>query len=171
MPVLVAKDRKSKLIRARVVPQKGANAYAIKIVGGILESLRYKRILLKRDQEPAIMALKSAAVKLVQLAIGKEILFEESPVGASAANGLAENAVKETKGVIRSLRLAFDELHGIKLDVQSPVLPWMVRHAGSMISRARRGQDGGTAWELRRGKPYSKRLPAFGEKVMYLKAG
>ena len=35
MPVLVAKDRKSKVIRARVVPQKGANAYAIRILGGI----------------------------------------------------------------------------------------------------------------------------------------
>ena len=37
MPVLVAKDRKSKVIRARVIPQKGANAYVVRLLGGILE--------------------------------------------------------------------------------------------------------------------------------------
>ena len=136
-----------------------------------LAMIPWKGFTLKSDQEPAILALKAAAVKIVQNATGKEIVMEESPVGDSQSNGLAENAVKEVKGIVRSMRWAFDELHGVKLDVSSSVLPWMVRYAGAMLSRTRRGADGRTAFELRKGKPYMKKLPPFGEKVMYLKAG
>jgi hypothetical protein len=72
---------------------------------------------------------------------------------------------------VRSLRWALEELHGAKVENSSLVLPWLVRHAGSMISRARRGADGRTAFELRKGKNYRRRLPPFGEKVMYFEAG
>ena len=58
MPILVAKDRKTKVIRARVVPHKGVDAYAVKILGGIVGSLGYKRVIIKSDREPAIMSLK-----------------------------------------------------------------------------------------------------------------
>ena len=58
MPILVAKDRRSKVIRARVVPEKGKRWYAIKILGGVVGSLGYRRIILKSDQEPAIKSLK-----------------------------------------------------------------------------------------------------------------
>ena len=171
-PILVLRSGRDRWTSAEVYPSKGVqNVWCAKRLAAELGQVPWTRFTLKSDQEPAIMALKTAAARLVQAATGKEVVLEESPVSDSSANGLAENAVKEVKGVIRSLRWAFDELHGIKLDVQSPVLPWMVRHAGSMMSRARRGRDGRTAFELRKGRPYRRRLPAFGEKVMYLKAG
>ena len=56
MPILVAKDRKKKVIRARVIPQKGKHWYGIKIASGIVDSLGYKEVVLKSDQEPAIMS-------------------------------------------------------------------------------------------------------------------
>jgi hypothetical protein len=40
-----------------------------------------------------------------------------------------------------------------------------------MISRAQRGLDGRTAFELRRGKPYRKPLPSITEAAMYLPTG
>ena len=52
-----------------------------------------------------------------------------------------------------------------------PGVPWLMRQASSMISRSRRGLIGRTAFELRTGKPYRKRLPPFAEKVMYWRAG
>ncbi len=69
---------------------------------------------------------------------------------------------------MRSLRWALEELHGVKIEVSFPVLPWLARHAGSMISRTRRGTDGRTAFELQEGKTYRK---PFGKMVMYLAAG
>ena len=46
-----------------------------------------------------------------------------------------------------------------------PVLSWLSRHAGNILTRFRVGHDGGTAWELLRGKPYRRQLILFGEKV------
>ncbi len=60
----------------------------------------------------------------------------------------------------------------MKIENSSPVLPWLVRHAGSMISRVRRGADGRTAFELRKGKTYRRRLSPLGAKItFYLEAG
>lgn len=46
---------KTKVIRARVAPQKGKHWYAIKICAGTLTSLGYRRMILSSDHEPAIM--------------------------------------------------------------------------------------------------------------------
>ena len=58
IPILVAKDRKKRVIRARVIPQKGAHWYGIKVGSTIVDSLGYKRVVLKSDQEPAILSMK-----------------------------------------------------------------------------------------------------------------
>jgi hypothetical protein len=153
-PILVAKCGRDRWISADVYPTKGVQtAWCVKRLAEELALAPWRGFTLKSDQEPAIIALKTAAVKIVQGATGKEIVMEESPVGDSQSNGLAENAVKEIKGIVRSMRWAYDEMHGVKLSVSSPVLPWMVRYAGAMLSRTRRGADGRTAYELRRGKP------------------
>ena len=49
MPILVMKDRRSKVLWARVVPAKGINAHAVKQLGKQIEMLGYKRILFKSD--------------------------------------------------------------------------------------------------------------------------
>jgi len=36
MPIMVAKDRKTRIIRARVVPQKGNHGYSIKALSGVI---------------------------------------------------------------------------------------------------------------------------------------
>ena len=83
--------------------------------------------------------------------------MEDSLVGESQAHGLAEGAVKEVKGAIGSLQWAAEQVHRVKLDSASRIVPWCVRHAGSMMSRARLGLAGRTACELRKGKLHRKR--------------
>ena len=119
----------------------------------------WKRSTLKSDQGPAILAMKTAASGLVQAdeeavgeraATGKTVVTEGPLVRESQANGLTEGAVKESKGFIRSLRWAVEQLHGVVLDSATLVVQWLMRHAGSMTWR---------------------RLPPFAEKAMCLKAG
>ena len=50
MPIMVIKDRKTRMVRARVVPQKGNHAYGIKVLSGVLESLGHSKVILKSDQ-------------------------------------------------------------------------------------------------------------------------
>ena len=41
MPIVVAKDNRTKMIMARVVPSKGLDGYAVEIVKRMVERLRY----------------------------------------------------------------------------------------------------------------------------------
>jgi hypothetical protein len=56
-PIIVAKDNKTKMIMARVVPSKGLDSHAVETVRNMGERLGYKKIIMRRDNEPAILAL------------------------------------------------------------------------------------------------------------------
>ena len=60
MPILVATDECTDWIGAWVVPEKEEHWYAIKVLAGYIEETGRNRIILKSDQEPAIIKLKSA---------------------------------------------------------------------------------------------------------------
>eukprot|EP00973_Karenia_brevis_P057829 8050151-Karenia_brevis.AAC.1 len=55
------------------------------------------------DGEPAIVALKRESAKACRQSFGMEADLEETTVGDSNANGLAEVSVKECKAKIRTL--------------------------------------------------------------------
>jgi hypothetical protein len=96
-----------------------------------------------------------------------ECIAQTSSKGDSSGNGLAESAVKEIKAKARTMVYAVQELHGTKLDAGHVAIPWMVQYAAAIMNRARRGDDGRTAWELRQGRKLFKPLCPFGEKVLY----
>ena len=94
----------------------------------------------------------------MQAVEGKELVMEDSTVKESEANGLAEGAVKGSKE-------SFDLFGGQSkscmewcLDSSSLVVPLLVCHAGSMISRSRRGLDGRKSFELRKSEPSRKEV-------------
>eukprot|EP00974_Lingulodinium_polyedra_P061448 5929748-Lingulodinium_polyedra.AAC.1 len=57
-PILVVKDRETKSVAAHLLPRKGADPYSVARVVQDIKNTGYKRIILKSDQEPSIMALK-----------------------------------------------------------------------------------------------------------------
>jgi hypothetical protein len=67
------------------VKEKGVNSFAVKMLAKILTSTGYRRVIVKSDQEPAIMALKEAVKREVELEV--EIAFEESPVSEHESDG------------------------------------------------------------------------------------
>ena len=70
MPILVVKDRKTKMVFARVVPEKGTHPYVVKRLASDLSMLGYNKLVLKSDNEPAIVASKNA---VKQVKFGAEI--------------------------------------------------------------------------------------------------
>ena len=52
LPILVGVDRKSKWVFAHMVPKKGHDAHAIKIVGREIRLSGYMSMIIKSDQEP-----------------------------------------------------------------------------------------------------------------------
>ena len=61
LPVLIVRDRKSKGIWSHPVPAKGVtHPYPAKALMADLDFMGYKRVILKSDQEPSIIALCEA---------------------------------------------------------------------------------------------------------------
>eukprot|EP00969_Alexandrium_andersonii_P062176 2739497-Alexandrium_andersonii.AAC.1 len=52
--------------------------------------LGHRKVVLKSDQEPSIMALKEAVQR--ECGTSVEVTMEESPVGERESNGVAERA-------------------------------------------------------------------------------
>ena len=81
-PILVIKDTLSKSLFAHACPRKGAEESVVKRIIADLESLGYKRVLVRTDSEPAILALWDA----VKARWGGEIAKVESATGDHNSN-------------------------------------------------------------------------------------
>ena len=167
MPIMVIKDHDSGWTAARVVPKKGKQSYAIKEVCKIIDWLGYRRVILKSDQEPAIMEVKEC----IKAERPEEIMFEESPVADSRSNAEVERAIQTVQGQVRAMKDAFEANYNQEVSPENAVLPWLVMHSGALISRFHRGQDGMTAFKRVRGKDFREDLCEFGECVWYMKPG
>ena len=92
--ILVCKCKRTGCLAARQVPEKGLNVYALAFFTGWLPGLGWKRLLLRSDNERALLAFLRAAAASLE---GVEVIEQASPEGDHAANGLAEVAVREVK--------------------------------------------------------------------------
>ena len=171
-PILVSRNDKTKWLSAETLPCKGtSHPHNVTVLAKIYESCGFQKLLAKSDNEPALLDLKRKAIAEAALLHGKDIEPIESPVGESQSNGFVENAVRDLKGMARTLKFAAEELHNTSIGQQHPCLPWLIRHAAIAINIGQRAADGKTAYECLRGKPYRNQLPAFGERVHWLPAG
>ena len=84
MPILCAKDRRNKFLWAFMLPEKGAHDYNVRVLKDIVLETGYKRLQLKSDGEPAIVALKTSAIEQLP---GVEVMPQEAPRGDHQANG------------------------------------------------------------------------------------
>ena len=151
-----------------MLPSKGTgDAYNITKAFQQVEATGHTKIIYKSDDENAITALKREATRRLRNA-NVEVVPETSPAYDSASNGMAEAAVREVKGVARSLRTALALLHNADIPADHPVLTWLVAYAAGCINRSKIGGDGRTPHERHKGKSFRKVLPPFGESIMFL---
>jgi hypothetical protein len=131
MPIMVIKDRRTRIIRARIVPQKGNHAYGIKVLSGVIESLGHSRIILKSDQEPAILSLKDA----VKSEVRTEVVMEESPEYESKSNGEIERAIQVVQGQFRTMKDRLESRYKQRISGEHPCIPWLMAHASDTVNR------------------------------------
>ncbi len=94
--LLIGRDSKSKMLLAHVIPKKGIHhgSWNFERVNEDLGKLGYKRLVLKNDKEPAIVAQVREAQRVAE---GVEIVKEMSHTGGPQSNGDAEQAVRTVK--------------------------------------------------------------------------
>ena len=167
MPILVMKDRRTGWIQSSVVPRKGKCAHAIKEVCRGLDTLGYKQVVLKSDQEPAIMELK-ACVKRER---GEDTIMEESPGYDSKSNGEIERAIQTVQGQVRTMKVALEDRTRQRIQADHVILPWIVQHAAAVINRYHKGSDGATPYRRARGREFNGDMCEMGERIWYMKPG
>jgi hypothetical protein len=165
LTILVLKDRASRAIQAFRVEHKGAED--AEIVMRVVESIRRfghrGRILLKTDGEPAILALKEAAMR--QLTDGA--IAVEPPPHESESNGGVENGVKLMKGLLRVHLLSLERKMGGRFPSTHPVISWLIEHVANIASKYLQGSDGRTGYERLFGKRIHEEALEFGECVCF----
>ena len=167
MPILVGKEEQSGWYMAAVVPSKGKCTHAVQKVEEMMDSLGYTKLVMKTDQEPAIMELKDT----VRRSRTEEIIPEESPVEDSRSNGYIERAIQEVQGQIRTIKSAVEGRYKEEMAPDHPAIPWMVTHAAGTLNRHQVGKDGMTAYRRLRGKDHEVKVAEFGECVLYMTPG
>eukprot|EP00959_Pyramimonas_sp_CCMP1952_P017829 378171-Pyramimonas_sp.AAC.1 len=155
------KDRVTSMIGATVLDGK-TSTYAAKYFTNFLVELGYRRIILKSDNEPALLKLRREAVKDMQI----EVVPRESPVSDHQANGAAESGVREAKKGIRALKTSTEDRYGRKLAEDHVLLAWLARHVVQTSNRYKVGEDGRTPVQRSTGRRWKKPALLFGECIM-----
>ena len=163
--ILVVRDNKSKSIFAHVVPVKGIDdkGFAVSVLVEDVKYLGYSKVVLKSDNEPAIVKLLTEALRELRIQGLEQCLEEHSPEYDPMANGSAEVGVKLWKGQFRTLKSCLESQIGYKIPVRHPLISWLVRHAACLIMWCSKGHDGRTAYQRIKGREFKTKLMAFGE--------
>merc|ERR1712240_171121 len=167
IPVQVARDRRTQMLFAHVMPRKGMVCHhGADAMEKDIAKLGYQEIILKSDGEPAIKAVQEE-VKRRRTA---NTILENSARSDSRANGAAERAVKAVSEQVRVLRAGLQARLGSVIKGSHPVMTWLVQHAADCLSKYQVGEDGKTAYERWKGKPFNRPAVEFGEKIHYRKS-
>ena len=68
--------------------------------------------------------------------------------------------------MIRTIKCHMESSTQEPLSDESLVIPWLVEHAGCILSRCQKGRDGKTSFERLHGKKPTQEFVPFGEKVL-----
>ena len=167
VPAVSLKDSKSKALFAHVIPGRGIEYdWPAKQLSANIKGLGYRRVVLRCDNEPAIVAMAEA----VKAKCPVEIVIETSPPGDKNANGIAERSVQATEAHVRTLKADLESRINAKNPVEHPVVAWMVRHAADLITKLEiKRATGRTAYEQLKGRTYKGDITDFGRQVMFMK--
>ena len=146
--ILVAKCNLTKCLFAHVVPQKGMDpeSYAVERLKRDLLWLGHTKVILKSDNERAILALLRNTLKSLRIE-QLESAQEAHPAAYDpASNGSVEVACKTIGGLISTMRSCLEARLKHKLSVQHCAFAWLVEHAAWVHTVRMRQSDGITAY-------------------------
>ena len=103
-----------------------------------------------------------AVAEAVKNSRQSDTILENSPKGDSQSNGAAENAVREAEGMIGTWKMSVGEKLKAVIDNKHVLLPWLVIHAGVIITRYETVHEGKMANQKIKNKGPSNKMLPFG---------
>ena len=124
----------------------------------------YRRLVLKNDKEPAIVAQVREAQRI---AGGVEVVSELSHTGDPQSNGDAEQAVRTVKSKTISVIATLERAIKKKIHLSHPMVGWAAQFAADCVNRYITGPDGMTVIQILRGGNPTQPVAKFGEAVIF----
>ena len=146
--IAVKEDRYQNVMSSVALKKGVEEPWSAERVAKFIDLLGYREITLKSDTEPAIIAFRNRVAE----ACKAEVTTEDAVKGDKESNGLIENAVMLIRGIIRTIKCHIESKTQESLSDDWPVMPWLVEHAGCILSRCQKGRDGKTPFERLHGK-------------------
>lgn len=170
LTTLVMKDRLTQAICAHVVPAKGADTEWVtqQIVRDIKRLGYFGRVILRSDQEPAIVAFLE---QVARSRADEPTVLEHSPVGDSQSNGAAERAVRSLEEMMRTYLIDLERRANFKVPINHPLMEWLVEHSADMLNKCSHGSDGRSPYQRIKGRAFHGELAPFGSAIMFRVVG
>ena len=169
--ILVVREIVSRCSFAHVVQHKGVqdNGYAVACLVKDVEWLGVTKLMLRSDNEPAITKLLTETLKTLRVEVPDidQVAEEHPPERDPQANGAIESTVGGFKGLLRTYILALETRLGHRVPPEHPVVSWLVQHTAHLMTIRIKGEDGKTAYERVRMRPFSTRMMEFAELCRY----
>ena len=160
--IAVKEDRYQNIMSSVALKKGVEEPWTVERVAKFIDLLGYREITLKSDTELAIIAFRNRVAEVCKA----EVTTEDAVKGDKESNGLIENAVMLMRGIIRTIKCHIESKTQEPLSDNSPVMPWLVEHAGCILSRCQKDRDGKTPFERLHGKKPTQEFVPFGEKVL-----
>ena len=132
--IVVAKHAESRAVTSSIVPVKGAaHEFPAKRIKAFVRELglEHCKVVLKSDQEPALLDLLNEVARLRAPA---QTIPEQSPARSSASNGRVERGTQAVEGQIRVMKDALEFRIKESVPGNHSVMAWLVEYAGVLIN-------------------------------------
>ena len=141
IPVLVMRDRETRLLSAHAVPMKGGviEWTAQQVVRDLERLGHHGRLVIRCDQEAA---LRSSVSEVARMRGDPVAISENSAVGDSQGNGFIERALRTVEEMVRTLKLDLEARVSEAFKITHKVIPWLIDHAVDLVNKVQVGQDG-----------------------------
>ena len=168
-PILVIRDKTSKMIHADCVHGKGIeDECPIETTTKWIWGLGYPEVIIRTDGESSIVALNRRVGEKLKEA-GAKTMHNTSPAYDSRSACHAESGIRTVKEKVRTLICFACELHGVTIGKSHVSLPWCVRFAAQIVSRSHRGTDGMTGYRRAYGRSrMPRRFAPWSEKSFFI---
>ena len=113
-----------------------------------------------KDNEKSIVALLKEALRSlhVETDFVEQAAEEHPPEYDPQANGAVESTVGAFKGQLRTYVLSLESRLGHRIPPDHPIIAWMVPHTAFMMTARIKAEDGKTAYERVRLRPFGTRM-------------
>ena len=116
------------------VEVKGPNdQYGCEKLKCCIKTHRIELLVCKSDQDNALVAKIEKVVDALRRDGFQEVL-EQSPVGESQSNGIAERKIQAVEDLLRTMRVALQGRLKMQIPMRHPILRWRMDHVASVTN-------------------------------------